>query len=175
MSGLPWGKFYWSEWQGDSQLRLCSLGGRGLWMELLCIAARSQRYGFVLVGGRQPSIADLARVASATPEEVETYLDELDSNGVLSRDRAGRIYSRRMIREHKNHAASSKGGKKGGRSTFEKKKGIFGTQGVTQDSTLDQIPEPDPEPEEECVHKAAAAPPGDAPVPRGEEPSVASK
>jgi hypothetical protein len=39
MSGTRWSKFYWSDWDGDMRLRLCSLAAQGLWMQMLCIAA----------------------------------------------------------------------------------------------------------------------------------------
>ena len=37
-NGQRWSKFWWGDWQNDKALRLCSIGARGLWMEMLCIA-----------------------------------------------------------------------------------------------------------------------------------------
>ena len=135
MSELPFSKFYWSDHQGDPLLRGCSFAAQGLWTRMLCIAAESVRYGHVLLNGRQPSDAELARVVGGTAEEVAALVEELDRNGVFSRDRSGTIYCRRMIREAKKRAASAKGGKIGGRTTYGKHKGIFSSQASTQGGT----------------------------------------
>ncbi len=39
MSGTTWSKFYWSDWLSDSALRAVSSAARGLWIDMLCIAA----------------------------------------------------------------------------------------------------------------------------------------
>jgi hypothetical protein len=83
-------------------------------MEMLCIAAEAQPTGYVLVNGRSPSITDLARLAGAPEDEVQSLLAELDAAGVFSRDRKGRIYSRRMVRDLKRSVENQKNGKKGG-------------------------------------------------------------
>lgn len=104
-------------------------------MRLLCIAAESNRKGYVLINGRPPSAGELSKVIGATVSEVQMLLDELDHNGVYSKTRHGIIYCRRMIKQVKKRTASAKGGKIGGRVTHEKQKGIFSTQGPTKDTT----------------------------------------
>lgn len=101
MTANPWDKFYWNDWENDPALRLCSLAAQGLWMRCLCIAAKADPKGYVTVAGRPLTPADLAVLVGASEREVETLLSELAANGVFSRDRKGRIYSRRMLRDVK--------------------------------------------------------------------------
>ncbi len=135
MSGTASSSFFWNDWQGDPLLKLCSFAAQGVWMRLLCIAAESKRYGYVLVNGRTPTVEELVKVIGGAVDEVTHSLCELDRNGVSSRTRQGTIYCRRMVRDAKKRAASAKGGKKGGAITYGNKRGIFNTQGGTQDAT----------------------------------------
>lgn len=114
MSGLPWTKFYWSDWESDPALRLCSYAAQGLWMRMLCIASAHDPIGYVAVAGRGLSETDIARTTGGSELEVRDLLGELDRNGVFSRDRTGRIYSRRMVGDAKKAAISRKNGKLGG-------------------------------------------------------------
>jgi DNA-binding Lrp family transcriptional regulator len=114
VSGTTWSKFYWSDWSSDHCLRACSIAARGLWMELLCIAAGHDPIGYVAVNGRSLSAEEIARIAGLAAPEVETLLRELERNGVFSRDRKGAIYSRRMIRDQKRAKTARKNGKNGG-------------------------------------------------------------
>lgn len=142
MSGTAADLFFWNDWQGDPCLRLCSLAAQGLWMRLLCIAAESSKRGFVLINGQKPSVGQLARVTGCGPAELQKLGQELEANGVYSRDGAGVIYCRRMVRQEKKRRASAKGGKIGGRSTLSKQRGIFATQDATQGGTQPPIPKP---------------------------------
>lgn len=114
MSGVVWSKFYWSDWETDPALRLCSLGAQGLWMRMLCIAAAHDPIGYVAVAGRGLDETSLARLTGCQESEVASLLGELDRNGVFSRDRHGRIYSRRMVDDAKKSAIAKKNGKNGG-------------------------------------------------------------
>ncbi len=120
MASLAWTKFFWSDWESDPALKLCSLAAQGLWMRMLCIAASHDPIGYVAVAGRGLSETDLARMTGASGSEVSALLGELDQNGVCSRDAKGRIYSRRMIRDARKSAEARKNGKKGGNPTHRK-------------------------------------------------------
>lgn len=120
MSGTTWSKFFWSDWQYDPSLRLCSYAARGLWMDMLCIAAAHDPIGYVAVAGRGLDVTDIARMTGGSETEVASLLGELDRNGVFSRDRHGRIYSRRMISDAKKASEARKNGKKGGNPTLGK-------------------------------------------------------
>ena len=135
MSGTASDQWFWNDWQGEPCLKLCSLAAQGLWMKMLCLAAEAPRRGFVMVADRYATDDDIVMLGTSPKdpsEVVHRLLKELDHNRVFSRDRNGHIYCRRMVRAEKLKRSSSKGGKIGGRSTYEKRKGIFSTQAPTQ-------------------------------------------
>lgn len=117
---LPWTKFYWCDWESDPALRLCSYAAQGLWMRMLCIAAAHDPIGYVAVAGRGLDETSLARMTGGTESEVTSLLGELDRNGVFSRDRHRRIYSRRMVRDARKSATARKNGKLGGNPNLGK-------------------------------------------------------
>ena len=120
MSATVWSKFFWADWQVDPALRLSSFAARGLWMDMLCIAAAHEPIGYVSVAGRPLGATDIARMTGGSEDEVGALLGELDRNGVFSRDRHGRIYSRRMVADAKKAAISRKNGKTGGNPSLSK-------------------------------------------------------
>lgn len=99
MAGTTWTKFYWGDWMSDAQLRRCSPAARALWMDMLCIAAQHDPVGFVAVRGEPLQPEEIARMTGFPAAAVVDLLTELERNGVYSRDRQGRIYSRRMVRD----------------------------------------------------------------------------
>jgi hypothetical protein len=124
MPGTIWSKFFWSDWANDPKLRLCSLAAQGLWMRCLCIAALSDPTGYISVNGRPLGVTDIARMAGVTETEAAALISDLDRNGVFSRDRNGRIYSRRMVRDAKLQEIARKNGKKGGNPKLRKRSEI---------------------------------------------------
>lgn len=122
MSGSAWTKFFWSDWQSDPALKLCSLAAQGLWMRMLCVAASHDPIGYVAVAGKGLDETSLARLTGCQESEVVSLLGELADHGVFSRDRHGRIYSRRMIRDAKKAATARKNGKDGGNPSLRKQK-----------------------------------------------------
>jgi hypothetical protein len=106
MSGLPWGKFYWRDWLTDPALSVCSLSAQGLWIRMLCIMAHSNPVGHLTLppsrGLKGNSEAQqVARMCLADARHVRALLDELETRGVFTRNDAGVITSRRMIRDAK--------------------------------------------------------------------------
>lgn len=124
MSATIWGKFFWSDWENDPALKLCSLGAQGLWMRILCVCAKADPKGYLLVNGQPLSPADLASLVGKPAPEVEALMEELGSKGVFSRDRTGRIYSRRMVRDANNAKKARQNGKKGGNPSLSKQRQI---------------------------------------------------
>lgn len=120
MTANPWDKFFWNDWENDPALRLCSLAAQGLWMRCLCIAAKADPKGYVSVAGRPLTPSDLASLVGKPEHEVETLLSELATNGVFSRDRKSRIYSRRMVRDVKKAKTARENGKFGGNPNLTK-------------------------------------------------------
>lgn len=124
MTSNPWDKFYWNDWENDPALKLCGLAAQGLWMRILCICAKADPKGYLVVAGRPLSVADLAALAGKPQPEVETLLRELVSYGVSSTDRIGRIYSRRMTRDVKKSRIAAENGRNGGNPSLSKNTAI---------------------------------------------------
>lgn len=108
MTGTMWSKFFWSDWMSDPGVRACSYAARGLWMDLLCIAAEQK--GFVTINGRKLDDATIARMTGGSKDDVATILMELETNNVFSKDRRGFIYCRRMVKSEINRRNGRLGG-----------------------------------------------------------------
>jgi hypothetical protein len=107
-------QFYPADWRKDSALQLCSIAARGLWIEMLCIAHECEEYGKLKQNGMGFSHQTLAKLAGLSPQTCKKLLDELQRNGVFSRDEEGAIYSRRMIRDEYIRNIRAEAGSKGG-------------------------------------------------------------
>lgn len=121
MSGIVWSKFFWSDWESDPRLKLCSLASQGLWMRLLCLCAQSDPPGRAAIDGRPLTDTQIAAVIGRPKPEVCRLLAELESNGVFSRGEDGCVISRRMERDAKARAEAQENGRKGGNPTLRRK------------------------------------------------------
>jgi hypothetical protein len=111
----PYAHWYWSDYDSDIGLKVCSLAAQGLWMRMLCIAAQHEPPGTVALNGEDDlDAAKLARMIGAPLKVVKTALAELERNGVFSRDIDGKIYSRRLRSDAQLRAKSVANGKLGG-------------------------------------------------------------
>ena len=110
----PWFKFNPQDWRGDAKLRMCSIGARGLWMEMMCIMHEGEPYGHLLVSGRPPTAKQLAVLSGISNSECERFLAELELAGVYSKTEAVVIYSRRMVRDKAKLDKDRENGKGGG-------------------------------------------------------------
>lgn len=115
---MPWVKWSFDAWENDPALKLCSMGARGFWMSLLCIAAKTD--GYVLVAGKPPTPGQLAKITAQSPDDVAGWLAELEEAGVFSRDRKRTIYSRRMVNDAKIARRNQRNGKTGGNPNLRK-------------------------------------------------------
>lgn len=113
----PSTRWYFNDWDGDPNLKACSLAAQGLWMLMLCIAARSPEPGVVQIGNqplRHPDgLAPLALSIGRPLEEIVPLIDELLRFGVADRDRSGRLKNRRMVRAAELSAKMARNGAKG--------------------------------------------------------------
>lgn len=113
-------QFYPGDWQRDSGLRVCSLGARGLWIEMMCIMHQAEPYGYLKVN-HMPILPNiLARMVGATIEEVEGWLGELEAAGVFNREE-NVIFSRRMVKDENLRKIRAEGGKLGGNPALKVK------------------------------------------------------
>lgn len=114
--------FYPGDWMKDPNLRICSIGARGLWLDMLCLMFESARRGYLQVCDAPMSLEQLARATGCSTDEVTAYLRELESSGVFSRTEHGTIYSRRLVRVDQVLNARAMSGSKGGSKTQANRK-----------------------------------------------------
>ncbi len=110
----PWMKWYPADWRADPCLRMCSLAARGLWMELLGFMHEAEPYGHLVIGGRAPTVPQIAALVGVDAKTVAAALAELEGSGVCSRDEDGRLLSRRMVRDKARADAAVVNGRAGG-------------------------------------------------------------
>jgi hypothetical protein len=94
---LAW---FWSDWLGDQAVRRLTPAERGVWIDLLALAAVGSPTGYVCdeKGGHFPSTRSAGSRTAATPEQVSELIDGILEKGAASRDRTGRLFNRRMVR-----------------------------------------------------------------------------
>jgi len=124
MAVTTWTKFYWGNWLADVNLRRTSAVARGFWLDVLAVAAQNNRIGFVEQSGDE-FLSMMATIARVTKDEALTYMVELEKNGVAKRDRRGRVYCPRMVHDNRALQAAISSGRRGGRASRDKQKGIF--------------------------------------------------
>jgi len=120
LSSLPWGKWEWGDWMRDAGVRASSYAARGLWMDMLCHMAASPETGFLLVGNRAATPAEIARIVGGERRTVERLLQELRAHGVYSTDHRGAIFNRRMVRDYVKLQQDIANGKRGGNPNLKK-------------------------------------------------------
>lgn len=131
MKQLLWLKFYPKDWNGDHNLRACSLAARGLLASFLEPMHTAEPYGHLLLRGKKPEYDELAVVASCKEREVKYGLEELLKTGVLSVTEDGIYYSRRMVRDAERSKKKQKDGKNGGNPQLLSQTPIQSIQHVT--------------------------------------------
>jgi hypothetical protein len=126
MSATNKSDWYWSDWLGDQEVRRLTPAERGVWIDLIALAAAGSPKGYVCDGqGRPLSLDEIARVTNAgSVDAVAELIKGILEKGAASRDRAGRLFNRRMVRDvessRKRAAISAKraaAGHKGGEHT----------------------------------------------------------
>lgn len=107
-------QFYPADWLRDTALRSCSVGARGLWIDMLCFMHEGNPYGHLKVGNKVILAPNLSGMVGATLDDVEGWLDELRQAGVYDIAEDGSMQSRRMIKDENLRNMRAAGGKLGG-------------------------------------------------------------
>lgn len=107
-------QFYPGDYLRDAGLRSCSVGARGLWMDMICHMHDGNPYGHLKVGDKVILPSTLSRMVGATLRDVEKWLKELLESDVYSLTEEGCVYSRRMIKDEKIRQSRASGGHLGG-------------------------------------------------------------
>lgn len=90
---------------------------------MLAVMHEGTPYGYLCDEEGPIPPADLARMIGADPEEVEVRLEELERRKVLRRDKAGKIYSKRLVNDEKKSRKGRETGKGGGNPKLLKDRG----------------------------------------------------
>lgn len=114
MTTIFYSKFIWADWLLDQALRRCSPAARALWIDMLALSVRAEPVGVLADGNAELTAADVARAAGMNKKSAARLIGELERNGVFSRDERGRIYSRRLVREHRARQCNKANGSRGG-------------------------------------------------------------
>ena len=119
MSAKDGAYFFWSDWLGDPAVRRLSPAERGVWIDLLALAAIGSPTGYVCDDkGRPLTLKEIARVTNAaSPDEVAEHIVGILEKGAASRDRTGRLFNRRMVRRADISAKRRVAGARGGAHT----------------------------------------------------------
>lgn len=107
-------QFYPADWRKDADLQSCSIGARGLWVEMLCVMHECTPYGHLCVNGKPMTEGQLARLVGEPVKPTLKWLAELEAAAVFSRDDQGRIYSRRMVKDERLRNIRAEAGAMGG-------------------------------------------------------------
>lgn len=135
-------QFYPGDWLRSTDLRVCSVAARGLWIDMIALMHEGEPYGHLKVGRKVIHAANLASIVGASIEDVDGWLGELESTGVFSRDESGCIFSRRMVRDEAARSARAAGGKLGGNPALLKKSAAGQEDGTKVNHQGNLLPTP---------------------------------
>lgn len=103
-------QWYPNDWLNDLALRQCSALARAVWIDLLCIMHQGDPYGYLRSASGKLPDKFLAGACGVTTKQLSDAVKELEGNGVFSRDEAGMIYSRRMVKDERTRMLRAAGG-----------------------------------------------------------------
>ena len=130
MSSKQSTNWFWSDWAGDLAVRSLTPAERGLWIDLLALAATGNPTGYVVDARGEPvAVEEIARFANCSAAEASSLIDGILAKGVASRDRTGRLFNRRMVRDVELSVKRRRAGKAGGFATALKWQAQIGVPG----------------------------------------------
>jgi hypothetical protein len=109
----PWFKFDADAWFGDPDLRLCSIGAKGLLADLMALAHNGNPYGYITNGNRALEIQDIARLENLDLETLGDLMWELQEHTRIIHDEHGYGVPR-MIRDGQQREQQTMFGAEGG-------------------------------------------------------------
>lgn len=110
---LTYIQFYPNDWLGDLELQGCSASTQGIWINLICLMHRSNRYGYLVIKGRAPSTKEIANLLRKRKGMVDKAIKELLEAEVCRITSDGILYSQRMIEDEEKRRVKSMAGSKG--------------------------------------------------------------
>jgi hypothetical protein len=114
-------QWFWSDWAGDKAVRSLTPAERGLWIDLICLASDGAPVGFVTDARGDPvPVEEIARFANCSAGEASSLISSILKKAAASRDRSGRLYNRRMVRDYELSVKRRRAGQLGGAATAMK-------------------------------------------------------
>ncbi len=106
MSAAQRTNWFWSDWLGDQAVRRLTPAERGVWIDLLALAAGASPVGYVCDDRGRPLTLDaIARVTNVSSiDDLAKLIAGILDKGAASRDRSGRLFNRRMVRDAEREA-----------------------------------------------------------------------
>jgi hypothetical protein len=93
-------RWFWSDWLGDPAVRRLTPAERGVWIDLLGIAATALPAGYIVdEKGNALTMDEIGRIANCSPAVASNLVNGILEKGAASRDRTGRLFNRRMVRD----------------------------------------------------------------------------
>ncbi len=127
-------------------------------MRMLCICAKAEPTGYLAIRGKPLDANGVAKAAAISAAEAATLMDELDRWGIFSRDRKGRIYSRRMVRDAKRAKEGQKHARKRWPQDAETKQKKSAPNGLPNGHPMTHKPEAIPSKDSEPNGSGASPP-----------------
>lgn len=104
MSKLPAFQFYPGDWMKDPNLRRCSKGAKGVWIDAMCLMFECEDRGVFASGGKPWTREEIAGAIGGDLAENLACIEELLLKGVAVLTKLGAISNKRMVRDEKHRA-----------------------------------------------------------------------
>ncbi len=118
---LPHIQFYVGDWRKDVGIQSLSYHHRGVWFELLMLMHCSEQRGRLVLAGKPMPNAALSRLLGLSQQETQDALAAFLDSGVASKDDAGSVICRRMVREEDIRRKRMEAGRVGGSKSQAKR------------------------------------------------------
>jgi hypothetical protein len=134
--GQPAILFYVQDWLCEPTLKVVSMGAKGLWIDVLCLMARSPVKGYLLTPAGEPADIDwIGKQIGRPVPEIAPLWDELLRAQTPRVDSKNRIFSKRMVDDKTLTEKRSEAGRLGGRPKSKRK--ANGKQNENGETSLD--------------------------------------
>jgi hypothetical protein len=120
----PYLPLYIQDYLTDEKLNECSAASQGVYIKILCVLHKSDEYGKFLLKQNDKQTTKqtknfalkFARHITFTPDTIESALDELVENSVMTLN-GDILFQKRMVKDNEISLKRSNSGKKGGEKT----------------------------------------------------------
>ena len=115
----PWLKFWPQDWICDPQLRSCTIGARGLLIDLMAIAHGCDPYGYLMANGQPLQPETITKLIGMRPQTYRKHIANLSERSRVAIADNGALYIPRMVKDAEYASKQAAFGKKGGNPTLK--------------------------------------------------------